>query len=107
MTPNDRTMVERELHLMLNKAGLLERWNAHFVSLVDSGVLFRQDVNRFMRVQLGTLDIDTQEARLCLSDDYDYRQWLKMLERHIVPILKRYSLPVAPATLSSWLNASK
>ena len=107
MTPNNRVEVERALHPILQRAGVLERWHTHFISLVDSGDLYRRDVNRFLRVQLGTLDVDTQDVRLCLSDDCDYRQWLKMLEQYVIPQLSRHSLPVEAATLSQWLNASK
>lgn len=107
MTQVNRERMEVTLHRMLERAGTLERWHAHFHSNQSDSFLYRRDVNRFLRMQLGMLNEDTREARLCLSDTCDWQQWLKLLERHVMPILAKHQLPSNGVGITSWLIGSR
>lgn len=104
MTPQVRAKVEDDLHRMLGRhSGVLSLWVANFNSASVDGPGLRHDVNVFLRLQLGALAQSTIDARLCLSDECDYRRWLTMLERHVLPIMVTHRLPVPYAALVSCL----
>tara|TARA_B100000929_G_C15510907_1_gene420346 strand:- start:4057 stop:4344 length:288 start_codon:yes stop_codon:yes gene_type:complete len=68
----------------------------HF-SPITQPITFQQDivrVNHFLRIQLGLLDIDTTEARECLTNEEDWNAWLDGFEVMIAPIIVRHGLPI-------------
>ena len=105
MTPTDRAQVEQDLLARMgNFNGLTGRWNSTFITNATDGNGFRHDVNFFLRVQLGALELPTVDVRLCLEDGSDYRRWLQLLERHVFPVLDKHRLPVSFKELVQWTS---
>lgn len=105
-TPIERSKVEGDLHRVLGRDPVvISSWNQAFQSSAVDGVALRSEVNSFLRTQLGAVE-HTMDARLCLSDESDYRHWLTQLGRYVVPALSQNQLPVPYAVMASWF-ASK
>jgi len=51
------------------------------------------DVNRYLRLQLGLLEDSTTAARECLLDDISEKDWLRLFNKHVAPVVARCGLP--------------
>lgn len=103
MVPNERTKVEGDFHQILRGFdGLESRWVSCFNSGAATGTQYQHDVNNFLRVQLGALNFSTIEARLCLEDNSNYRRWLSLLDRYIIPLLHQNNLPISFKEVAQW-----
>lgn len=51
-------------------------------------------VNRFLRIQLGLLDVDTTTERQYLCNDCDLQEWLEGFEDVVLPTIMDYGLPI-------------
>lgn len=60
----------------------------------DEGVQ-RFLINRYWRVQLGALAIDTMDVRYCLVDTGEISRWLSLFEQGVVPCVVENNLPPA------------
>lgn len=58
--------------------------------------LLINDLNQYWRLQLGSLTIDTVNARSALIDTDDFQQWFELFEQ--------FALPVA---VNAWATAHK
>lgn len=45
------------------------------------------NVNRYLRVQLGLLPVNTTEARECLLDDITEKDWLRHFRKYVAPVV--------------------
>lgn len=52
-------------------------------------------LNRFWRLQLGRLPINTINERECLSDHSDFNAWLHNFREIVLPTILKYKLPLA------------
>jgi len=104
-TPIERSKVEGDLHRVLGRdPGVAARWLASFQSNAGDGIRLRAEVNSFLRTQLGAVE-NTMEARLCLSEESEYRHWLSQLGRYVVPALSTNQLPVPYSVMASWFGS--
>lgn len=53
----------------------------------------KQQVNRYWRAQLASLDEDTREIRLCLDDNLSDDEWMYAFQTHVLPFLVSRGLP--------------
>lgn len=74
---------------------LTEQWLKY--SPVDNNGNYEEDihkVNRFLRIQLGLLPIDTTYQREVLVSTDSLHDWLVNFENEIVPLIKSHGLPI-------------
>lgn len=96
MIPNERSKVEGDFHQLLRGFdGLEARWLKCFQTSSVNGASYQHDVNCFLRVQLGNLECSTFEARMCLEDNINYKRWLNLLARYVIPLLAQHQLPLS------------
>lgn len=70
-------------------------WQKHSpVKNVPDSKSDMQEINRFLRTQLGLLDADTIEARTCLNTNQSKRTWMKGFREVIAPVIRQHGLPV-------------
>lgn len=50
-------------------------------------------VNHFLRTQLGLLDVDTTEARSCLTNETNIDEWMVNFDELIAPLIVEHGLP--------------
>ena len=53
-----------------------------------------QKANHFLRIQLGLLEVDTTEARECLTTPVDLSDWTTDFEEVVAPVILRHGLPI-------------
>lgn len=71
-----------------------EQWLLHSPIKVSEG--YERDiikVNQFLRVQLGLLEVDTTQARECLTNETDHAIWVEGFEELVAPVIASYGLP--------------
>lgn len=98
--PIKGTDVESDFYnlLQLRSTDLAQKWAKFFTGPFGvSGAVCRNAINNVLRIQIGLLETDTFAARLCLSDEGDYHQWLRNIDRAICPLMIRYDLPKPPS----------
>lgn len=71
---------------------LKNEWIVHSPILHSGGVGIDIDrANRHFRLTLGTLPVNTTDARESLYSTYDYEAWLDDFEAYVVPFLVAYN----------------
>lgn len=50
-------------------------------------------LNRYLRIQLGLLPVNTIAERECLMDDVSQKEWLRLFNKHVAPTIVAYGLP--------------
>ena len=53
----------------------------------------KQQLNRYWRTQIASLDEDTRDVRLCLDDNLSDEDWLYAFKTHVIPFLVSRGLP--------------
>ena len=54
----------------------------------------KHDLNRYWRTQLAALPIDTRQVRVCLDDQLSDQEWIDAFQRHVLPVIVKYQLPI-------------
>lgn len=54
-------------------------------------------LNKFWVLQLCTLPINTMHERFCLVPNGEFKDWLRLFEKKIVPVLLEHNLPTSLA----------
>ena len=87
------TLHERITHLInLHSTHLRHEWVVHSPILHTEGV--GRDitkVNRFFRLTLGSLPVNTIDAREALYETHDVAAWLNDFECYVLPLLIKYN----------------
>lgn len=50
-------------------------------------------LNRYLRMQLGLLPVNTIQERECLMDDVSEKEWIRLFNKHVVQTIVTYGLP--------------
>lgn len=50
-------------------------------------------INRYWRLQLGSLPINTLDERYCLVDTGEIARWLELFEQKVAPCIVTHNLP--------------
>lgn len=68
--------------------------NPAIVACVDSPEYIQVKVlNYFWRVQLSQFGKDSMQARYCLVDEADAKQWIKLFQDTVLPFIVEKNLP--------------
>lgn len=77
---------------------LADRWEHNYIqSRPDDSKLppvqQLQAVNHYLRVQLGSLPVDTIDERECLTTDGSVNDWVRDFEQCVLPTMLEHNLP--------------
>lgn len=61
-----------------------------------SSSLLINDLNQYWRIQLGSLTIDTINARSALIDTDNFEQWFELFNQYVLPV-----------AVTAWVSANK
>ena len=89
-----------EVHNLLCVSGLVKESEENFISrpsiesVKDSNFIIQINaLNTFWRIQLSRYGAESQQARYCLVDDAEPKQWLKLFKDAVLPFIISKNLP--------------
>ncbi len=100
ITANELNLVN-EVHNLLCQSGLTKESESNFISVPsiaaarESNFIAQMAIlNTFWRIQLSRYGAQSQQARYCLVDEADAKQWLKLFKEAVLPFIISKNLPV-------------
>lgn len=90
-----------EVHKLLCQSGLNKASEDFFINVPtivaakDSNFIVQMaTLNTFWRIQLSLFGAQSQQARYCLVDEAEPKQWLKLFKDAVLPFIISKNLPV-------------
>jgi hypothetical protein len=100
ITANEINLVN-EVHNLLCSSGLVKESESNFISeptiaaIRESNFIVQMaTLNTFWRIQLSRFGSESKQARYCLVDEADAKQWLKLFKEAVLPFIISKNLPV-------------
>lgn len=98
--PVNEINLVNEVNQLLIESGLVKEAQENFiskpsiVSIKDCDFMIQMDVlNTFWRIQLSRFGAESQNARYCLVDRAEPKQWLKLFKDAVLPFIISKNLP--------------
>lgn len=100
-TENEIVDLISEVHKLLCDSGLRKESENYFLSyhsivfVKDKNFMLQMEqLNMFWRIQLSKFGVESQQARYCLVDNAEPKQWIKLFKDAVLPFIISKSLPV-------------